>query len=174
MNATAVPSPAAPLSRWRQYHALTKPRVVQLIAFCAAIGMLLAVPGLPGLDELRVALYATLGIWLVASAAAAFNCLIEQHIDARMKRTSWRPTARGDLGRGQALGFSAVLCSLGMAMLGPLSRKLGGSASCGLSTSRRALVSLLALSVTVSDSPISTRSVSTLKVSEGWAEGAWA
>ncbi|MFM2053518.1 MAG: hypothetical protein RL456_1555 [Pseudomonadota bacterium] len=117
MNATAVPSPAAPLSRWRQYHALTKPRVVQLIAFCAAIGMLLAVPGLPGLDELRVALYATLGIWLVASAAAAFNCLIEQHIDARMKRTSWRPTARGDLGRGQALGFSAVLCSLGMAML---------------------------------------------------------
>ena len=60
-------------SRWRQYNALTKPRVVQLIVFCAVIGMLLAEPGWP---RLALALPATVGIWLVASAAAAFNCLV--------------------------------------------------------------------------------------------------
>ncbi len=60
---------------------------------------------------------ASVGIWLVAGAAAAFNCLIEQHIDARMKRTAWRPTARGDLSRTQALAFSAGLGGLGMVLL---------------------------------------------------------
>jgi protoheme IX farnesyltransferase len=105
------------MPRWRQFYALTKPRVVQLIVFCAVIGMALAVPGLPSAGELRVMLAASVGIWLVAAAAAAFNCLIEQRIDARMKRTSWRPTANGELTQIQALIFSAVLCSLGAALL---------------------------------------------------------
>ncbi|MFT3664726.1 MAG: heme o synthase [Piscinibacter sp.] len=112
----APPRPAAPSlpSRWRQYHVLTKPRVVQLIVFCAVIGMLLATPGLP---PWREALAGTVGIWLVAAAAAAFNCLIEQHIDARMARTAWRPTARGELTRTQTLMFSAALCAAGCALL---------------------------------------------------------
>jgi protoheme IX farnesyltransferase len=101
-------------SRWAQYYALTKPRVVQLIVFCAAIGMLLAEPGWP---DLRLAIAATLGIWLVASAAAAFNCLVEQHIDARMARTAWRPTAKGDLTTLQTLLFSIALCAVGSAVL---------------------------------------------------------
>ena len=105
-------------SRLRQYHVLTKPRVVQLIVFCAVIGMLLAVPGVPSAAEALKALAACIGIWLVAGAAAAFNCLIEQGIDARMKRTAWRPTARGELGRQHTLLFSAALCGLGMAILG--------------------------------------------------------
>ena len=112
----AATAPALP-SRWRQFAALTKPRVVQLIVFCAAIGMLLAVPGWPSLAAWGVALAATIGIWLVASAAAAFNCLVEQHIDAKMKRTAWRPTARGELSNAQTLGFSALLCTAGMAVL---------------------------------------------------------
>lgn len=107
-------TPAAPPSRFSQFYALTKPRVVQLIVFCAVIGMLLAVPGLP---DWRVALAATAGIWLVAGAAAAFNCLVEQHIDARMQRTAWRPTAKGELTNTQTLLFSALLCSAGMALL---------------------------------------------------------
>jgi heme o synthase len=109
------PSSAARLpSRWRQYQALTKPRVVQLIVFCAVIGMLLATPGWP---DWRLALLATIGIWLVASAAAAFNCLIERQIDARMARTAWRPTAKGELTRREALVFSAALCTLGSVVL---------------------------------------------------------
>ncbi len=101
-------------SRMRQYYVLTKPRVVQLIVFCAVIGMLLAVPGLP---DWRVALPATAGIWLVAAAAAAFNCVVEQRIDAKMARTAWRPTAKGQLTNAHTLGFSAVLCASGSVLL---------------------------------------------------------
>jgi protoheme IX farnesyltransferase len=104
-------------SRIRQFHALTKPRVVQLIVFCAVIGMLLAVPGVPTADQCLTALAACIGIWLVAGAAAAFNCLIEQQIDSRMKRTSWRPTANGELTQRQALVFSMALCAAGAALL---------------------------------------------------------
>jgi protoheme IX farnesyltransferase len=113
MTAPTTSLPAAP-NPWRQYLALTKPRVVQLIVFCAVIGMLLAEPGLP---PWAPALAATVGIWLVASAAAAFNCLVEQVIDSKMARTAWRPTAKGELSNTQALLFSAVLCSVGSAVL---------------------------------------------------------
>ena len=97
----------------RQYYALTKPRVVQLIVFCALIGMVLAVPGLPSWAEVKRAVVACIGIWLVAGAAAAFNCLVEKGIDAKMKRTSWRPTAKGELSDWQTLLFSATLCAVG-------------------------------------------------------------
>ena len=112
--ARPIPAGTSLLSRLRQYYVLTKPRVVQLIVFCAVIGMLLAVPGLP---DWKVALAATAGIWLVAAAAAAFNCLVEQHIDAKMARTAWRPTAKGQLTNAHTLGFSAVLCVAGSALL---------------------------------------------------------
>ncbi len=101
----------------RQFYALTKPRVVQLIVFCALIGMVLAVPGVPGWQDLQRGALACVGIWLVAGAAAAFNCLVEKGIDAKMKRTAWRPTARGELSDRQALIFSAVLCAAGSALL---------------------------------------------------------
>ncbi|KQM80301.1 heme o synthase [Xylophilus sp. Leaf220] len=112
-----VASSALPSSRFQQFYALTKPRVVQLIVFCALIGMVLAVPGLPTWAEVRLALVACAGIWLVAGAAAAFNCLVEKGIDAKMRRTAWRATARGELSDGQALGFSAVLCVAGSLLL---------------------------------------------------------
>jgi protoheme IX farnesyltransferase len=102
---------------WRQYYALTKPRVVQLIVFCALIGMVLAVPGVPGWPELRLIGLACAGIWLVAGAAAAFNCIVEQGIDAKMRRTAWRPTAKGELANTQTLLFSAVLCLAGSLLL---------------------------------------------------------
>jgi protoheme IX farnesyltransferase len=108
---------SAALSPFRQFYALTKPRVVQLIVFCALIGMVLAVPGVPSWAEVRLGLLACVGIWLVAGAAAAFNCIVEQGIDAKMKRTAWRPTAKGQLGNSQTLLFSAVLCSLGSVLL---------------------------------------------------------
>jgi len=105
------------MSRVAQFYALTKPRVIQLIVFCAVIGMVLAVPGRPTLEELRVAAFAAFGIWLVAGAAAALNCLIEKGIDAKMRRTAWRPTAKGELSDGQTLLFAAVLCAIGSALL---------------------------------------------------------
>jgi heme o synthase len=105
---------AALPSRFSQYYALTKPRVVQLIVFCAVIGMLMAVPGLPGW---QVTLAATAGIWLVAAAAAAFNCLVEQGIDAKMARTAWRATANGQLSSTQTLVFSLLLGAAGSSLL---------------------------------------------------------
>ena len=100
-----------------QFYALMKPRVIQLIVFCALIGMVLAVPGWPSLENVRVAFIACVGIWLVAGAAAAFNCLVEKGIDAKMRRTAWRPTAKGELSDWQTLLFSAVLCGLGSWLL---------------------------------------------------------
>ncbi len=118
MASTSTASAFVHSPRWQQFYQLTKPRVVQLIVFCAAIGMALAVPGLPSLAQALTMLAATAGIWLVAGAAAAFNCLIEDGIDARMKRTAWRATAKGELSRSQTLTFSALLCAAGMALLG--------------------------------------------------------
>jgi heme o synthase len=105
------------VSRMAQFYALTKPRVVQLIVFCAVIGMVLAVPGVPTLEDLRIAAFAAFGIWLVAGAAAAFNCLVEKGIDAKMKRTAWRPTAKGELSDAQTLVFSGLLCVAGSVLL---------------------------------------------------------
>lgn len=113
----SAPQPTSAANVLRQFYALTKPRVVQLIVFCALIGMVLAVPGVPGWLDVQRALLACVGIWLVAGAAAAFNCLVERGIDAKMKRTAWRPTARGELGDWQALLFSAALCTAGSVLL---------------------------------------------------------
>lgn len=116
-SVSSSPSALPAMPVWRQFYALTKPRVVQLIVFCALIGMVLAVPGVPSWTQVQLAALASLGIWLVAGAAAAFNCVVEQHIDAKMRRTAWRPTAKGELSNRQTLTFSAVLCGLGSAIL---------------------------------------------------------
>jgi protoheme IX farnesyltransferase len=99
---------------FRQYLALTKPRVVALIVFCAVIGMLLATPDVA---PLRLILAATAGIWLVAGAAAAINCLVEQSIDQKMARTRNRPLPRGFVNSQQTLVFSGVIGGLGLWVL---------------------------------------------------------
>ena len=97
-----------------QFCRLTKPRVVSLIVFTAAIGMLLAAP-VPPPAEMLVA--ATAGIALVAGAAAAFNCLVEHRIDALMARTRTRPTVIGTISQGQILMLSGAVGGLGLAIL---------------------------------------------------------
>jgi protoheme IX farnesyltransferase len=101
--------------RLRAFYALTKPRVVSLIVFTAVIGMLLATPGMvpPG-----ILVAATLGIALVAGAAATINCLVEQKIDAVMQRTRWRPLPRGELGSVETLVFAGVVGGAGLWLLG--------------------------------------------------------
>ncbi len=100
--------------RLRQFYQLTKPRVVALIVFCAVIGMFLATPGMvpPGL-----LVAATVGIWLVAGAAAAVNCLLEQTIDAVMMRTRARPLPRGELSSLQTVVFAGALGGVGLWIL---------------------------------------------------------
>jgi len=100
--------------RFRQFLALTKQRVVQLIVFCAVIGMFLAVPGPP---PPSIVFFATLGIALVAGAAAAVNCLVEQKIDAVMQRTRGRPLPRGQVTSRSTFVFAAAVGGTGMLVL---------------------------------------------------------
>lgn len=100
--------------RIAQYWALTKPRVTQLAVFCAVIGMFLATPGLP---DWHILVAATVGIWLLAGAAFAVNCLVEREIDSRMARTARRPLARGEITVPQTLAFSGAIGGIGMWVL---------------------------------------------------------
>ncbi|MFM0521084.1 heme o synthase [Caballeronia jiangsuensis] len=109
MDSTTLHSPLG--SRASQYLALTKPRVTQLAVFCAVIGMFLSTPGMVPWDKL---IGGAVGIWLLAGAAFAINCLVEQKVDAKMRRTAWRPSARGQITSTQILIFSAVLGGIGM------------------------------------------------------------
>jgi protoheme IX farnesyltransferase len=102
------------MPRWRQYWVLTKPRVTQLAVFCAIIGMFLATPGMV---PWPILIGGSIGIWLLAGAAFAVNCLIEQAVDAKMRRTAWRPSATGEITPIQIIIFSCVLGAAGMVTL---------------------------------------------------------
>ena len=101
-------------SRTRQFWELTKPRVTLLAVFCAVIGMFLATPGM--VEPVILAAGAA-GIWILAGAAFAVNCLVEARIDAQMARTRARPMARGELSTRDALIFASVLAIAGGALL---------------------------------------------------------
>ncbi len=101
-------------NRRAQYWALTKPRVTQLAGVCAVIGMFLATPDLP---DMKTVAAATIGIWLLAGAAFAVNCLVEREIDSRMARTARRPMARGEISVMQTIIFSAIIGGSGMLIL---------------------------------------------------------
>jgi len=100
--------------QWRDYYELTKPKVVMLIVFTAIVGMVLAVPGWPGLAPLIVG---SLGVGLAASSAAVINHVLDARIDVLMSRTHNRPLPQGRLSDIQALLFAFVLCVLSMLML---------------------------------------------------------
>lgn len=102
------------LSRINQFYRLTKPRVVSLIVFTAVIGMFLAVPGAVPIDAL---ILGTIGIALVAGAAAALNCLVEQKFDAVMARTQGRPLPQGKVSVPETLFFLSIVGGLGLFIL---------------------------------------------------------
>ena len=112
MNTQVLPHSLA--QRLRAFYSLTKPRVVSLIVFTAVIGMFLATPGMVPAVTL---LAATIGIFFVAGAAAAVNCLVEQKIDAVMARTRARPTVMGTISSPQILLLSGGVGGLGLAIL---------------------------------------------------------
>jgi protoheme IX farnesyltransferase len=105
---------SVPMKKWQQYWALTKPRVTQLAVFCAIIGMFLATPGMV---PWPVLIGGSIGIWLLAGAAFAVNCLVEQKLDAKMRRTAWRPSATGELGQKQIIVFALLIGLAGMVLL---------------------------------------------------------
>jgi len=101
-------------ARLEDYVKLTKPRVVMLIVFTAFIGMLLAQHTLASIDILIIG---SIGIWLVAGAAAAVNCLVEQKIDAVMARTRARPLPLGSVTVNETVAVSLVVGGVGLFLL---------------------------------------------------------
>jgi protoheme IX farnesyltransferase len=99
---------------WRDYYALTKPRVVQLLVFTAVIGMFLATPGMVPWDVL---IFGSLGIGLAAASGAAVNHVLDRRFDATMVRTRNRPLPMGRVNDRDAMGFALALGLLGIAML---------------------------------------------------------
>ena len=99
---------------FQNFLALCKPRVTALIVFTAMIGMFLATPDIVPLGLL---LAATLGIAMASGAAAAFNCLIEQKLDAKMARTRGRPLPTGQVTSAQTVLFASMMGSLGLVIL---------------------------------------------------------
>ena len=93
---------------------LTKPRVVSLIVFTAAIGMFLSTTEL---ISVKILFFGLTGIWLVAGAAAAINCLVEQKIDSMMARTRGRPSVTGDVNVFETLVFCCLVGGFGLSIL---------------------------------------------------------
>jgi len=106
--------PLLSLDALKSFYALTKPRVCALIVFTAIIGMFLATPGMVPVDIL---FFASIGIAFVSGAAAAFNCLIEEKIDAMMARTRGRPLPLGQVSQRETIIFSSLLGGLGLYLL---------------------------------------------------------
>ena len=101
-------------SNFGNFLALCKPRVTMLIVFTAMIGMFLATPNMV---PLNILLAATIGIGMASGAAAAFNCLVEQAIDAKMARTRGRPLPTGQVTSSQTFIFASIMAGIGLTIL---------------------------------------------------------
>ena len=114
MSKISTQSPYYSFESLKIFFALCKPRVTALIVFTAIIGMFLATPGMV---PLNILLAASIGIAFVSGAAAAFNCLIEEKIDAVMARTRGRPLPTGLVSHKETLVFSSILGATGLLIL---------------------------------------------------------
>jgi protoheme IX farnesyltransferase len=102
------------ISVWRDYYALTKPRVVQLLVFTAIVGMFLSTPGMVPWDVL---ILGSLGIGLSAASGAAVNHVLDQRFDAAMSRTRNRPLPTGRINDRDAISFALALGLIGLGIL---------------------------------------------------------
>jgi protoheme IX farnesyltransferase len=110
---TATASPLALPADWRDFLALTKPRVMTLVVFTGLCGMLAApVPIHPVLGFTAI-----LCIALGAGAAGALNQWYESDLDAKMKRTARRPLPAGRMDRQSALHFGVGLAGFSLALM---------------------------------------------------------
>lgn len=94
---------------WRDYLALTKPKVISLLLLTAVGAMFVAAQGFPGWWPLLGML---LGGYMSAGAAGAYNMVYERDIDVRMRRTAKRPTVTAVIPVPHALAFAAALTVL--------------------------------------------------------------
>lgn len=99
---------------WRDYVALTKPRVISLLLFTTLTAMVVAKGGWPGWG---LFLAVALGGYMAAGAANAINMVIDRDIDHRMARTRSRPTVTQSIRSRDALFFGFGLAAASFALL---------------------------------------------------------
>jgi len=114
MDAVTAPALHALPAEWRDFVALTKPRVMSLVVFTGLCGMLAA----PVQLHPVLAFTAILCIALGAGAAAALNMWYEADLDALMKRTAARPIPAGRMTREAALQFGVGLGVFSVVLMG--------------------------------------------------------
>jgi heme o synthase len=107
------PQPVA----WRDYLALTKPRIMTLLLLTGAAGMFAGARGVPDPGLLAATL---VGLGLACGGASALNHVLDRDIDASMGRTSKRPVAGGRVSPELALEFGLALSALSFVLLGSL------------------------------------------------------
>ncbi|WP_294191951.1 heme o synthase [uncultured Sphingomonas sp.] len=107
-------APLLPPADWRDFLALTKPRVMTLVVFTGLCGMLAA----PRAIAPVLAFTAILCIALGAGAAGALNQWYEADLDAVMKRTAKRPLPAGRMDRQSALHFGVGLAAFSVILMG--------------------------------------------------------
>jgi protoheme IX farnesyltransferase len=107
-------TPLLPPADWRDFLALTKPRVMTLVVFTGLCGMLAA----PVRIDPVLGFTAILCIALGAGAAGALNQWYEADIDAVMKRTAQRPLPAGRMDRQAALHFGVGLSAFSVILMG--------------------------------------------------------
>ena len=99
---------------WRDFWALTKPRVMRLVVFTALCGLLAA----PGSIHPMIGFTAILCIAVGAGASGALNQYYEADIDAKMARTAGRPLPDGRMDRQSALHFGIGLSAFSVIIMG--------------------------------------------------------
>ena len=114
MPAIEMTNPAALPADWRDFLALTKPRVMSLVVFSGLAGLLVAPVQLP----LVLSFTAILCIALGAGACGALNQWYEAEIDAKMRRTAKRPLPAGRMDRQSALHFGVGLAFFSVLLMG--------------------------------------------------------
>ena len=106
---------ATPVARWRDYVALTKPRIMSLLLLTAAAGMFAGARGVPDLGKLAALL---VGGALASGGASALNHLLDRDVDALMGgRTANRPVVSGRVSPRSALAFGLALSALSFVLL---------------------------------------------------------
>src|SRR3982750_538635 len=114
MNSVTHSLPAAMPADWRDFLALTKPRVMSLVVFSGLCGLLVAPVQLP----LVLGFTAILCIALAAGACGALNQWYEADLDAKMRRTAKRPLPAGRMDRQSALHFGVGLGGFSVILMG--------------------------------------------------------
>ena len=99
---------------WRDFWALTKPRVMSLVVFTALCGLLAA----PGTINPIIGFTAIMCIALGAGASGALNQWYEADVDAKMLRTQGRPLPDGRMDRPAAFQFGIILAAFSVGIMG--------------------------------------------------------